>query len=245
MIVCSKCGYDNELGRIFCHSCGAKLDLTEIKSPSQGGKSLRKRIKGGAGKLVSRVVSIAILAVVVVALFLACQVPNIRPISTSSEDLVLSDKKRAALDNLVVEKTPNSIAVTEGELNSFIQTLGFQGGSAGTLQVVPTKLQLELGDGVVTAVFLGKLHVAGSVEKQIYLSYTGVPTIEDGHFVFKPTAGAVGALPISSWLLVKTGLFDHCFAKLFVNLDKEKQVLDSLSSISVTSESAVLNYQPH
>jgi hypothetical protein len=191
------------------------------------------------------VVSIAILAFIVVALFLACQVPNIRPISTSSDDLNLSDQKRAALDKLLVEKKPDTITVTEGELNSFIQTLGFENGSAGTLQIVPTKLQLELGDGVITAVFLGKLHIAGSVEKQIYLSYTGVPTIEGGHFVFKPTAGALGALPIGPWFLVKTGVLDDCFGKLFANLDKEKQALDSLSSISVTPQSVVLNYRPH
>ncbi|MGD1019514.1 MAG: zinc ribbon domain-containing protein [Verrucomicrobiia bacterium] len=245
MIACSKCGYDNELGRIFCHSCGAKLDLTEIKARSQGGKSLVKKARVGAGKIMSRVVTIAILTAVVVVVFLALQVPNIRPISTSSEDLVLSDKKRAALDDLLVQKQPNSIAISEGELNSFIQTLGFENGSAGTLEVVPTKLQLELGDGVVTAVFLAKVHIAGSVEKQIYLSYTGVPTIEGGHFIFQPTRGALGAFPLSQWLLVKTGLFDRCFAKLFVQLDKEKQVLDSLSSISVTPQSVVLNYQPH
>ncbi len=245
MIVCSKCGYDNELGRIFCHSCGAKLDLTEIKSPSQGGKSLARKAKGGSGKIISRLVTVAMLATVVVVVALALQVPNIRPISTSSEDLVLSDKKRAALDDLLVQKQPNAIAVSEGELNSFIQTLGFENGSAGTFEVVPTKLQLELGNGVITAVFLAKVHIAGSVEKQIYLRYTGVPTIEDGHFVFKPTGGALGALPLGGWFLVKTGIFDHCFGKLFVNLDKEKQVLDSLSSISVTPQSVVLSYQPH
>jgi hypothetical protein len=245
MIACSKCGYDNELGRIFCHSCGAKLNLTEIKAPSQGGKSMVKKAKGGGGKMVTRVMSLAVLVIVVAVLVLAFQVPNIRPISTSSDDLVMSDKKRAALDDLVLQKQPNSVTVSEGELNSFIQGLGFENSTPGALEVAPTKLQLELGDGVITAVFLGKLHIAGSVEKQIYLSYTGVPTIEDGHFVFKPTAGALGALPMPPWFLIKTGLFDHYFAKLFVQLDKEKQVLDSLSSISVTSQSLVLNYQPH
>jgi hypothetical protein len=243
MIVCSKCGYDNELGRIFCHSCGAKLDLTEVKAPSQGGRIFR-RTKGGIGKLFSRLVSIAILAVVVVVLFLACQVPTIRAISTSSDDLNHSDEKRAALDRLLVDKSPRSIAVTEGELNSFIQQLGFESGTPGTLQLVPTRLQLELGDGVVTAVFLGRIHIAGSVEKQLYLSYTGVPTVENGHFVFKPKAGALGALSIGPWLLVKTGLFDHCFAGLFGRLDREKQALDTLSSITVTPQMAVLSYQP-
>ena len=250
MIVCSKCGYDNELGRIFCHSCGAKLDLAEVKAPSQGGKVFR-RSRGGLGKLFSRLVSIGILALIVIVVFLACQVPTIRPLSTSSDDLNHSDQKRAALDRLLGETKPDTITVTEGELNAFIQELGFESGSGRTLQVVPTKLQLELGNGVVTAVFLGRLHIAGSadkagsLDKQVYLSYTGVPTVENGHFVFKPTAGALGALPISPWLLVKTGMFDRCFAGLFANLDKEKQALDSLSSISVTPQSVVLNYRPH
>jgi hypothetical protein len=244
MIACSKCGYDNELGRIFCHSCGAKLDLTEIKSPSQGGKSLTKKSGGGVGKLLSRVVLIAILAIIVVILVLAFQVPNIRPISTSSDDLMMSDKKRTALDELAVQKVPNAITVTEGELNAFIQGVGFQNAQGNGFGVVPSKLQIELGNGVITAIFLGKLHIAGSVEKEIYLSYTGVPTIEGGHFVFKPTVGSFGALPLNAGILAKTGILDHYFAKLFVNMDKEKQVLDSLSSISVTPESIVLNYQP-
>ena len=42
--VCPKCNYDNELGRIFCHSCGAKLDLTKIKPPTEGAK-MRRRMK--------------------------------------------------------------------------------------------------------------------------------------------------------------------------------------------------------
>jgi len=251
MIVCSKCGYDNELGRIFCHSCGAKLDLTEVKAPSQGGKVFRKSRGGGMGKLLSRLVWIAILAIIVVIVVLACRVPNIRPITSSSDDLNHSDEKRAALDRLLGETKPDTITVTEGELNSFIQELGFESGSAGTLRVVPTKLQLELGNGVVTAVFLGRLHIAGaadkagSLDKQVYLSYTGVPAVENGHFVFKPIAGAVGALPISPWLMVKTGLFDRCFAGLFANMTKEKQALDSLSSITVTPQMVVLSYQPH
>jgi hypothetical protein len=245
MIACSKCGYDNELGRIFCHSCGAKLDLTEIKSPSQGGKSLTRRADVNPGKIVSRVVAIAIIVTVVMLLFLAFQVPNIRPISTSSEDLIMSDKQRAALDRLVARKVADTVTVTEGELNAFIQALGFRYGPASGLHVVPTKLQIEFGDGVATAVFLGKLHIAGSVEKQIYLSYTGVPTIDGGQFVFKPKAGSLGGLPLPQWFLLKTGIYDDYFGRLFANLDSEKQVLDSLSSISVTPQSVAFNYQPH
>ena len=42
MLICPKCGYDNELGRIFCHSCGDKLDLSNIKPATAAEKKLRK-----------------------------------------------------------------------------------------------------------------------------------------------------------------------------------------------------------
>ena len=245
MVICQKCGYDNELGRIFCHSCGTKLNLSEIKSPSQGGKSLKKKKAGGVGRTIGRIIYGAILLVVAAAIYLAIQVPGLRPISTSNEDLNSADKKRFELDDLLTQKTPRTISVTEGELNSFIDTLGFAKQGARNLEVIPTKLQLELGDGVVTAIFIGKVHFGGSVEKQIYLSYTGVPTVEGGHFVFKRVGGALGSLPITPWLLETTGLFDRCYARIFANLDQEKHVLDSLASISVTPKEAVLTYRPH
>jgi hypothetical protein len=244
MVVCEKCGYDNELGRIFCHSCGAKLNLSEIKSPSQGGKSLAKK-KTGSRKPVWRTINVLILFAVIAAVFLAMQVPNVRPISTSSEDLTSSDKKRFELDDAIARKTPVAVAITEGQLNAFIGTPGSQKSQGTGLEIIPTKLQLELGDGVVTAIFVGKIHFGGSVEKQLYLSYTGVPTIEGGRFVFKRVGGSLGSLPISPWLLEKTSLFDRYYAKVFASLGQEKQVLDSLSSISVSPTEVVLNYQPH
>jgi hypothetical protein len=72
-----------------------------------------------------------------------------------------------------------------------------------------------------------------------------VPTMEGGHLVFKPTGGAVGSLSIHPWILEKTGIFDRCYAKLFGNLGQEKQMLDSLTSVSVTSKEILLTYRPH
>jgi len=34
MLTCPKCGVDNQLGRVFCSSCGAKLDLANMTSQS-------------------------------------------------------------------------------------------------------------------------------------------------------------------------------------------------------------------
>jgi hypothetical protein len=245
MVTCSKCGYDNELGRIFCHSCGAKLDLQEIRAPGRGGKQLTRKKGATVAQLLRRTVNIVIVTAVVIVIYLAMQVPNVRPISTTNSDLIAADRKRFELDDLASKKTPQTIAVTEAELNAFIQTLGFRKSSGKTLEVVPTRLQLELGNGVVTAIFLGKIHLGGSLDKQLYLSYSGVPAIEGGAFVFKPVGGTLGALLIHGWILEKTGLFNRYYAKVFARLGHEKQVLDSLSSVSVSTNGVVLTYQPH
>jgi hypothetical protein len=244
MVICSKCGYDNELGRIFCHSCGAKLNLSEIKSPSQGGKDLTKRKKRKGGMLV-RLIQFVIVLAIVATIFLVLQVPALRPISTSSEDLTSIDKKRFELDGLNLQKGPQTIAISETELNAFIDTLGLQRSEAKAPAIIPSKLQIELGDGFVTAIYISKIHLGGSFEKQLCLTYSGVLAIEAGHFVFKPTGGAIGSLPIYPLILEKTHVFDHCYAKLFGNLDQEKQMLNTLASISVTSKEVLLTYRPH
>jgi hypothetical protein len=244
MVICSKCGYDNELGRIFCHSCGAKLNLSEIKSPSQGGKDLTKRKKRKGGML-TRLIQVVIVLAIIAVIFMALQVPALRPISTLSEDLTSVDKKRFELDGLNLSTSPRTIAVSETELNAFIDTLGLQKSEAKGPSIIPSKLQVELGDGFVTAIYISKIHLGASFEKQLYLTYSGVLAMEGGHFVFKPTGGAVGSLPIHPWILEKTGIFDRCYAKLFGNLTQEKQMLDSLASVSVTPKEVLLTYKPH
>jgi hypothetical protein len=243
MLTCSKCGYDNELGRIFCHSCGAKLDLSEMKAPSQGGAKLKKK-GGSGGKLIGRTVGILILAVLVVVIFLAMQVPGLQPISTTGQDLRSADQKRFDLDQLATHNIPQQITLTEGEINAFIGSLGFKTGESKVFLVTPKNLQVELGNGVVKTVFLGKLTIANALNKDIYLSLTGTPTIEDGQFVFKPVSGAIGSLPISPWIIDHTGLLKDYFATLFAGQDREVQILNSLKSITVIPQQVILNYQP-
>jgi hypothetical protein len=172
-------------------------------------------------------------------------VPALRPISTSSEDLTSIDKKRFELDGLNLQKSPRTIAISETELNAFVDTLGLQKSEAKGVSIVPTKLQVELGDGFVTAILISKIHLGGSFEKQIYFTYSGIPTMEGGHFVFKPTGGALGSLAIHPLILEKTGMFDRFYGKLFGNLGQEKQMLDALASISVTPKEVLLTYKPH
>ena len=243
MLTCSKCGYENELGRIFCHSCGAKLDLSEMKAPSQGGAKLKKKGSPGAGQFGRRIIGVVILAALIGLIYLMAQVPGVRPISTTSQDLRSAEQKRFDLDQLTTSRQARVISFTEAEINAFIDQ-GFKTSESKGLMMTPSDLKLELGNGVLNAVFLGKLSVGSLFSKGIYLSLTGTPTIEGGHFEFKPVSGAIGSLPVHPWLIEHTGLLKHYFEKLFANQNQERQVLDSLKSITVTPQEIALTYEP-
>ena len=43
LIKCTKCGYENELGAIFCRGCGEKIDTSALDPRANGGKKGGKK----------------------------------------------------------------------------------------------------------------------------------------------------------------------------------------------------------
>jgi len=240
MIACPKCGYDNELGRIFCHSCGTKLDLTQIRPPGQGGKKLRK--PGGSTKIVRRALDVVILAVLGVVIYLLAQVPEVKVPKPTQEDLAAVDGKLAELEQLLASPQAAMIEVKPGEFNAFLNQGKFSQQS-GSGAVKPLVMYAEFGKGEVTMVFLGEFNL-GPITKKIYVTYTGRPVADGKEFVFKPTGGQIGAMPIAVGIMETTGLVKNWFGTLLGGLKTEKGLLDRVSRIQVTPERALLIHQP-
>jgi hypothetical protein len=73
----------------------------------------------------------------------------------------------------------------------------------------------------------------------------GVPAIEGDRFVFQPTGGYIGRLPIHPKILRDTGLLDRYYAQLFNSLSGDRELLGSLTAISVDPKGGVeLKYDP-
>jgi uncharacterized membrane protein YvbJ len=81
MTICSKCGFDSELGHIFCHSCGARLDLSAVKASSP----LTKKASGGSVRFVKYTISVLIALAVVTAVYLTVGVPSVRSINITGQ----------------------------------------------------------------------------------------------------------------------------------------------------------------
>src|SRR2546422_2604318 len=122
MLQCQKCGFDNELGRIFCHQCGTKLDLTQIKAPGHGGKKLRRKGDWSVRKIVKWVVDLVLLALLVWGIYLLCQVPEVRSIKRTDADKDSATAKKFELEQHINQKKPVQMTITDGELNSLIHS---------------------------------------------------------------------------------------------------------------------------
>ena len=121
MLNCTKCGFDNELGRIFCHQCGAKLDLDQIKPPSRGGKKIyRKGSMFSARRAIRIVIDLLVVGAVVGAIYLLAQVPAVRSMPTGPDVARPVSKKRVALETMIARHQAGSIDLGEVELNAYL-----------------------------------------------------------------------------------------------------------------------------
>ena len=236
MLICPKCGNDNELGRIFCHQCGDRLDLSSIKPPSVAERK-RRRFKAEAIRNTRFLVNLVILGVLILAVALICLTPPIVPIQSGNADLVASDTKRMELDRLGKGKKGGHVTVTEAQLNAFFNQRPFQKATGAGIELRPVALRIHLNESRVQIEFLGATHFGSYFEKNLYLAYEGQPTVRAGKFIFQPTGGWIGKLPVHPVLLRITSFFESRFGRMFNEFSSEKELLDTLTAIDVTKES--------
>lgn len=116
MLVCDKCGAENPLGRIFCGSCGSKLDMTNISSDV-----IANRQKSGffVAHYKKMLVVLAILAMALVGLALWPQAGVLGEKGTS----VGSGRTRrqmGVLLNLASGRTI-TVSISEKDINGYLK----------------------------------------------------------------------------------------------------------------------------
>ena len=239
MLICPKCGHDNELGRIFCFGCGDRLDLSSIKPPSAEEKK-RRKIKRGVVYTIRLVLNCLVGGALILVITLMCLTPEVPPVEPTKQEFIASDVRRTALEKLINGRKAGQVVVTPGQLNAFFKAKEFQEATGAGIKLMPVALRASFSDSRVKIEFLGTAHFGAFFKKALYLSYCGQPTVVDGKFVFKPAGGWLGRLPIHPRLLTTTAYFESRFSHLLGELGDEKALLDKLTSIDVTKDSATL-----
>ena len=242
MLLCPKCGYDNELGRIFCHQCGQKLDLDAIKPPSRGGKSLKKKSYTTLWVWLWRLVALAVVGAVGWVLYLIFQLPPV-PATPSDAEIRAADKKWMALEKLTMKRKPDVIEVTPAELKAFLAGLQFEKKNI-PWGIVPSQLWADPQAGGVNVSILGMMKFGGFFERQIYLSYTVAPKLGDGKLAFEPLEGTVGSLKWPLPVVKGLGFHQQIFGQVFGRLKMEQTTLAEFNAIELQKDRIVFQFQP-
>jgi len=235
MLICPKCGHDNQLGRIFCHSCGDKLDLSHIKPPTAGEKN-RRQVKRGMARGIRVTLKLCVAGVVLLTMVLLGLAPAVAPVAPTNAELVAVDGKHLELLKLGSGQKPGQVTVTAVELNTYLNQKTFDKPTGSAVLIAPVVRRVSLRDGRVKVALLATAHLGAVCDKALYFGYEGEPAIADGHFVFKPTGVWLGQLPIYPRLPFLLALFEQRVVSLLQDVTGDQPLLDKLSTINVTSD---------
>jgi hypothetical protein len=137
MPLCNKCGDNNPLGRVFCQSCGEKLDLTSMSSEEVAGSSAKPWI------LRNKWLFWVVPAVLVVFLLLLALWPKTQPIGEAGT-LVGGRRIEDRFEALGMLSSGESVEIqfSEKDLNGYIEFI--KGKSLG-----PRNARINIGPGYV------------------------------------------------------------------------------------------------
>lgn len=227
-IKCPQCGFENQLGRIFCHHCGSKLEFSEGSFQPES-KGLSKR------QLTARLVRLGFTLGLLAALVLIFLPVAPAGQTGSRQDATLLDQKIRVLRRAVLDGRAVREVVKEAEVNAYLEDARSRAGqnvSAGPIKLNLAKVNMALTAGQVDLVVhstLGPLTISFEVK--------GRPTREQGRFKFQATGGRIGHLPLpgpaAGWL---GGRLSFVFSKM----DRERKLLDDAKQVDVEDGQAVI-----
>ena len=214
-IECESCGHENELGRVFCASCGAKLNLSQTSVAE-----IRSMSDSERGPWVGKLVGGVVLLLAVAAVGLACwPQPPLGAAAKPGGDSIVREKLRG-LQQVVAIGKAGGTRFTEGELNAYLAVQAKESGFA------------TMGVALAPGTFHFRMVEATPVKVKSFtlmLSYdvTGSPVKND----LAVTRGAVGHLPLPG---PAAALAARRVGDAFGSSRKERQLLEKVSKIDIS-----------
>ncbi len=240
-LVCPECQHGNELERIYCHNCGARLDrssvIKEKVATTEAAEETQKRLqrlfdpKRGRWKNVTARLTKTILGALCLGAVIVCLSTTDFPPEVKSFDF-------APMINMDLVSASSSgrtapLIYSEAQVNSYLASILRRKDSPAHEGFFPLhRILVEFGEGTcvirIQRQFLG-LPVCAANSYRVAL--------ESGKINAAATSAFIGRMPIHPALAKGTELL---FQKVWDTLDRERNSIAKAAAIEFHPQSVVL-----
>ncbi len=229
-IECTSCGFQNDLGRVFCAQCGKKLDLRDTSM-----QALDDRREFDFGKWIRRGLSTIVLLLIVGVVGLAAWPTRPVPVYTEAVGARQIPVKLSAVLRALSYNQNITLDFQEGELNGFLaERAKVRHLKALTIDLKPGSFDLYATFNwtpVTNLAFLAKVTIPVSM------------SLSGGFMggVFIPGKAQVGHLPLIGRTRDLATVF---FASLCPDMIAQQRLIDSLRTVAIEETRADLTLVP-
>ena len=238
-LICPECRHENESERIYCHSCGARLDRSAVavrnskEAVHETRQRMRKLFDPHRARLrasffrISKLVLGACIVGGVIQMILPPDVP-----APAKTELVAS-QVRFDLEGAVTRHQPPQLQYTEEQINAFL---------AYALKIKQSSLNKPLLSFKRAFVVFYDGTCAVTAERSLfgYSLYTTCcyrPVLKGGKIETSNTGGSIGRLRIHPQISQFMGVL---FADIWSALDREIKLLRKLESLEFHDKTVLL-----
>lgn len=229
-VECSKCGYQNELGRIFCAQCGTKMDL---RAMSAGELKDRREVDvaGLVGRILTPLVVILLLLIVALALW-----PDSGPdVQFDKAGAIQVPMKAKAVRAAISYNQSAKLDLAEGELNGFLEERGRKRNI--------DRLVIDLKPGVfnlyAVQAWIPSTNVSWLAKVRVPFSLSMRGSFRSGIMMVEGVR--VGHLPLPAFA---RGAIVKFFADVFSDITREQRLVSSLKTVAIEETKADLMLGP-
>lgn len=196
-LLCKKCRYDNDPTRIYCHSCGTKLERgssaapTGFTHPTDVLKMKKPRQPVEWGRYFGALGKVAILALLVAATVLALLPPHEVPAPVGADE-GLASRLTDLLNDASSSPEARAFGLPADDVNRWLVSTVQLRGADGPLKLRPQRIYAVPGDGDVR---LG-LEVALPGAGHVFLEGDYAPVRGPGGYSLEPRRYSIGRLPL-------------------------------------------------
>jgi hypothetical protein len=236
-LICPECQHENESERIYCHSCGARLDRSAVRVQKEPVDDTRKRVKKmfDPQRAKIRILFFAISKLLLGACAVAILIQMVLPpdVPAPAKTMALASQIRFDLENMSTKRQPAQVQYTEEQANAFL---------SNTLRTKQTALDKPLLEFKRALVAFGESSCTVRTERSLfgYPLYTGCTygaSLAEGNLIVTNKGGSIGRLKIHPKIAQFMGIL---FADVWSALERDIKLVTRLGGMEFHDKNVVL-----